>query len=889
MAQEDSIIIEVEVNAGESAERLAALRASMERLKKETKNLRAEQKDINDTWQRTGRLTHEQAQRLKEIAQVEATNTAQLKELAAQEKVYTAQVQIATQNDRKFGDSVIELGAQLAQLKNEYRSLSAEQRESDAGKDMRKQIAALDAQVKEFDYSLGDHQRNVGNYTSALLGLNGNVAKVAALFQNGLSNGIKTATTAVKSFAKTLLTTPIGWILAGVAAVVKVFQQLREAIKRNDDAGTALQVALARFQPIVTAVRIAFESLAKVVVGIVDGFTKAATAVLNLIPAYREASEAAQELVKAQDDLEQQQRDTAVAQAERNKKIAELNKQARGDEKLTAKEREDIYRKIDELARKNMEDEVKLRKQEYRNYVQWMEQQRELDDEALNEKNRLYIAMIQAQTEYLSETTRAASRESQARQEQQKALEAQRQAARQAAQQAAQERKQRLKAQQDELRALEDLQIESIKDEAQRARAEMQTAYSRRIEDLRQRMKEEKDLTVQAREAINNQITLLERQQAEKLAQLDDERLEEQRKRANEIAQATIDARIAAIEDATAREIKAEEVSAQRKVESLKKRLEEESDLTVQERADIEAQIAIATAESEKKIAEITSKARAEAVRKSFADMQQEMDNELARALQQAGDNAAKVADAEIEAAQMARDRLIALNEEEKAALYESQAAYEAAVLESENNIVEARKKASEAFVSQANEVKGVMQNMTSALSDLFEGAAGDSEQYEKFKKAMAIVDATIGMATAIAAATSASTAGDPYTMAIRIAANVATVTAQFAALIKALKAAAIPSAPKFAGGGIVPGDSWTGDRVTARVNSGEMILTKSQQSRLFDLIQAGVPQGGLDYRLIARAVAEGVSALPAPVLEYSEFTRFQREVRMLDNLGKNL
>ena len=151
----------------------------------------------------------------------------------------------------------------------------------------------------------------------------------------------------------------------------------------------------------------------------------------------------------------------------------------------------------------------------------------------------------------------------------------------------------------------------------------------------------------------------------------------------------------------------------------------------------------------------------------------------------------------------------------------------------------------------------------------------------------MAIVDATIGMATAIAQATAVSTEGDPYTMAIRIATNVAAVTAQFAALIKALKAAAIPAAPAFAEGGIVPGDSWTGDKVTAKVNSGEMILTREQQQRLFDLIQAGVPQGGIDYRLLARAVAEGVSALPAPVLDYSEFTRFERKVKQIERMTR--
>ena len=181
------------------------------------------------------------------------------------------------------------------------------------------------------------------------------------------------------------------------------------------------------------------------------------------------------------------------------------------------------------------------------------------------------------------------------------------------------------------------------------------------------------------------------------------------------------------------------------------------------------------------------------------------------------------------------------------------------------------------------------MQAVTGALSDLYEAAAGDSETFEKFKKAMAIVDATISMAQAIAAATSASTAGDPYTLAIRIAANVAAVTAQFAAVIKAIKAASVPSAPAFAQGGIVEGTSYTGDKITARVNSGEMILTREQQARLYDMIQAGGASVGIDYRLIAAAMAEAVQDIPAPVLDYKEFTAFQRRVNLENNKIKQL
>lgn len=50
----------------------------------------------------------------------------------------------------------------------------------------------------------------------------------------------------------------------------------------------------------------------------------------------------------------------------------------------------------------------------------------------------------------------------------------------------------------------------------------------------------------------------------------------------------------------------------------------------------------------------------------------------------------------------------------------------------------------------------------------------------------------------------------------------------------------------KFAQGGIVPGNSFSGDRVSAQVNSGEMILNKQQQSKLFNDINNGGNSGSV-------------------------------------------
>lgn len=56
---------------------------------------------------------------------------------------------------------------------------------------------------------------------------------------------------------------------------------------------------------------------------------------------------------------------------------------------------------------------------------------------------------------------------------------------------------------------------------------------------------------------------------------------------------------------------------------------------------------------------------------------------------------------------------------------------------------------------------------------------------------------------------------------------------------------AAFAAVPKFAFGGIVPGGSFTGDRMLARVNSGEMILNSGQQSNLFRILNDGSAPGG--------------------------------------------
>ena len=98
---------------------------------------------------------------------------------------------------------------------------------------------------------------------------------------------------------------------------------------------------------------------------------------------------------------------------------------------------------------------------------------------------------------------------------------------------------------------------------------------------------------------------------------------------------------------------------------------------------------------------------------------------------------------------------------------------------------------------------------------------------------------------TATAANTAEAAAGAGKAMAgipivgpvLAIAAIAAVLAAVFAATSKA------KSAGKFANGGLIPGSSFSGDNMTANVNSGELILNRAQQESVAAQLQGGAVQ----------------------------------------------
>ena len=109
----------------------------------------------------------------------------------------------------------------------------------------------------------------------------------------------------------------------------------------------------------------------------------------------------------------------------------------------------------------------------------------------------------------------------------------------------------------------------------------------------------------------------------------------------------------------------------------------------------------------------------------------------------------------------------------------------------------------------------------------------------------------TAAAAEEVAANTAVAASGAAASQAAIPGAGPVLAVAAIAAIIAAIASAVSSSSKmKFANGGIVGGSSFTGDRITAQVNSGEMILNRAQQANLFRLANGGGAGGQVEFHI---------------------------------------
>ncbi len=201
-----------------------------------------------------------------------------------------------------------------------------------------------------------------------------------------------------------------------------------------------------------------------------------------------------------------------------------------------------------------------------------------------------------------------------------------------------------------------------------------------------------------------------------------------------------------------------------------------------------------------------------------------------------------------------------------------------------EKAMQEEREKALKNAVSVYANTFGQISNMLAQYGKENEAAAKASKAFAMMQVLLAngvsIAEGAKGMAAGMAsAAATPFPANIPAIISVvaQIGAIIGTVASTIAQAKQIVQGA---SAGSFEGGGVVGGTSYTGDKLTANVNSTEVILNREQQANtLFNMAQARYAIEQFDFDRMQACIEAALMKMPNPVLVYSEFEDFTQGV----------
>lgn len=217
--------------------------------------------------------------------------------------------------------------------------------------------------------------------------------------------------------------------------------------------------------------------------------------------------------------------------------------------------------------------------------------------------------------------------------------------------------------------------------------------------------------------------------------------------------------------------------------------------------------------------AQMDALARAQVKNENYSDLKSE-DNGKRLSAQQV------IAQEELRIAMDKYQALLSMDEATKESLYDSDVAYQTAVLNGEMAVQDAKLETARITKEQAeyqlNTTLTAMSTISGAAANLFNTLAEDNAEFAEFAKLLALFNIGVNTALAISEAI-AGNAARPIKMAAAIAAVLSAIAQAYQVLNQAEK----PATPKFSRGGLVTGPgTGTSDSIPARLSNGEAVMT---------------------------------------------------------------
>lgn len=174
-------------------------------------------------------------------------------------------------------------------------------------------------------------------------------------------------------------------------------------------------------------------------------------------------------------------------------------------------------------------------------------------------------------------------------------------------------------------------------------------------------------------------------------------------------------------------------------------------------------------------------------------------------------------------------------------------------------------------YADSLNAISSIMGSVTNITN---EGAAAWISWGANILTAIAAAIPAIATLTVAKSAEATANSEAAVTGAMSSVASIPFVGWVMALAAGASVIAAMASIPKFANGGIISGNSFIGDNMIARVNSGEMILNNRQQKNLFNLLdgKGGVSSlngGSVEFKIKGKELVGVLSAETSKTSKY--------------------
>lgn len=851
MANEQTTVLNIEVNYADGIKAIADYKTQIDALKKTEQEYKKQLKDGTITQQ-------EYNERMTESK----LKTAELNDAArTMEKQLGNQLKIQKENE----GSLKQMRAELSNMTAAYDAMSKAERESAEGVKLKEKINEVTNALKKAEEETQRYYRNVGNYVSSineaaqanipfvseinnaitsLKGLGSYLKDVGDEFKSigekfkaaqaatiGMTTAQKALTTSLnicsaawKVFKVAIISTGIGALVIALGSLVSYFTKTQAGIELASKAiaglGAVVNVIIDRLSKIGSALVNLFKGNFKQAANDMKGAFKGVGDEME-----REVKLAIQ-LKEALNQIEKQEITLSMRRAANKAQIEELKKIS-DDTTKSIGERTAAAQKAYELEKKDLDLQVQLQERRLANtlgYTRMNDEVRKLLDTiksgnvtadeligklGISESNIEDLKEFRDQFNALQELQESSfTRQT----EQQNKLNSLRQeAATKMAEQQKAEAEALVAAKQkevEEVRKAEDELLKLITDEREKQRRQVEVGYSRQIEDLRKRLQTEKDLTVGTQQAINTQITALEQQKQAELQALSKEALE---------------------------------AELQQKQEEYNKLLEQEQ----------------------------------EAIQLRFETLiEKNLENEQARL--------------EIEL-QQKKAELDAIQQLEG----ESIEKFNLRKIKAQNAYNAQKKKLNDYEVQQEQAKLQAISTITGSLSSLFDTLGENNRAFAILSKTLALAEIAINTGKAIAAGTAQAMSVPFPANLVAIATTIATVMANITTAINTVKSA------KFATGGLVTGPgTGTSDSIPAMLSNGESVMTARTTSMFAPILSSFNQMGGgvpisvaessnqtLGEDMLARSIQKGMAGI-RPVVSVEEITQVSNRVKVVETVG---